>query len=155
MASIIRFFRRLRDTDSGAELIEFAIALPLLALLVAGIIDFGLLFQRYEVVTNAAREGARVGILPNYAVPDVQARVGAYFASSGLTAAYPAPAVTYANVEVTPGGPTMSVVRVTVQYPHQFLFVGPMASLVGGGAYADINLTASAQMRREVAAVGP
>ena len=31
-----------------------------------GIIDFGFLFQRYEVVTNAAREGARVAILPGY-----------------------------------------------------------------------------------------
>ena len=34
-----------------------------------GIIDFGFLFQHYEVVTNAAREGARVAILPGYRTP--------------------------------------------------------------------------------------
>lgn len=147
--------RRLCRRESGAELIEFAIALPLLAMLTAGIIDFGLLFQRFEVVTNAAREGARVGILPGYSAADVQARVNNYFLASGLTAAYPAPTVTYSNVAVTPGGPTVSVVQVTVQYPYQFLFLRPIAALVRGTGPADINLTAAAQMRREVAAVGP
>ena len=39
---------------------------PTLLLVMLGIIDFGFLFQRYEVVTNAAREGARVAILPGY-----------------------------------------------------------------------------------------
>ena len=67
MAALTR--RRARWSDeSGAELIEFALSLPILLLLVVlGIIDFGLLFRRYEVVTNAAREGARVAILPGYA----------------------------------------------------------------------------------------
>ena len=30
--------------------------------------DFGFLFRNWEVVTNAAREGARVGVLPAYAL---------------------------------------------------------------------------------------
>src|SRR5713226_8706707 len=46
-------------SDRGAELIEFALVTPVLLLLGLGICDFGFLFQRYEVVTNAAREGAR------------------------------------------------------------------------------------------------
>ena len=49
-----------------------------------GIMDFGLLFQRYETVTNAAREGARVAVLPGYAQADVQARVTQYLAAAGL-----------------------------------------------------------------------
>ena len=44
--------------DRGSELVQLAIVLPILLLIVAGIADFGFLFQRYEVVTNAAREGA-------------------------------------------------------------------------------------------------
>ena len=48
---------------------------PTLLLVMLGIMDFGFLFQRYEVVTNAAREGARVAILPGYQTPDVEARV--------------------------------------------------------------------------------
>ena len=46
--------------ERGAALVEFALALPLLLVVIAGIVDFGFTFQRYEVVTNAAREGARM-----------------------------------------------------------------------------------------------
>ena len=52
-----------------------ALAMPLLMLIVLGIMDFGLMFQQYEVLTNAAREGARIAVLPNYSDADVQARV--------------------------------------------------------------------------------
>ena len=54
---------RWRDAR-GAELIEFAMVLPIFLLLTAGIFDFGMMFRTYEAVTNAAREGARVGVLP-------------------------------------------------------------------------------------------
>ena len=50
--------------ERGQAIIELALTLPLLLLIVLGIFDFGLMFQKYEVVTNAAREGARVGVLP-------------------------------------------------------------------------------------------
>ena len=43
--------------ESGSELIEMAFTLPMLLLVAVGIIDFGFLFQRYEIVTNGAREG--------------------------------------------------------------------------------------------------
>jgi Flp pilus assembly protein TadG len=52
----------LRDQNGGA-LIEFAIVLPILMLLVAGIADFGILFYDKQVLTNACREGARAGIV--------------------------------------------------------------------------------------------
>ena len=65
-------------------LIEAAVALPLLLLIVLGIVDFGLLFRRYEVLTNAAREGARVAVLPGYSAVDAQDRVQQYLAAGGL-----------------------------------------------------------------------
>ena len=55
--------RRLRKDESGAAAVEFAIVLPVLLLLVFGIIEFGLLFNRYITVTHAAREGVRVASL--------------------------------------------------------------------------------------------
>ena len=61
--------RRFWASERGAELVEFAFVFPTLLLVMLGIIDFGFLFQRYEVVTNAAREGARVAILPGYQTP--------------------------------------------------------------------------------------
>jgi Flp pilus assembly protein TadG len=152
MASINRCVRRLWRADSGAELIELAIALPILLLVTAGVVDLGILFQHYEVVTNAAREGARVGVLSDFTVAQVQNRAKDYLKASGLTAAAPAPVVTYSTVPVGAGGPSISVVKVVVQYPHQFVFLGPAAALVGGSSLANITLAASATMRREGAA---
>src|SRR5215831_8178385 len=81
-----RVYARVRHARSqrGAELIEFALVLPLLLLLVLGIVDFGFLFQRMEVITNAAREGARIAVLPSYTNADVQARVCNYLTSGGV-----------------------------------------------------------------------
>jgi Flp pilus assembly protein TadG len=50
----------LRETDAAA-LIEFAVALPLLIVLVVGIFDFGGAFNLKQELSNAAREGARFG----------------------------------------------------------------------------------------------
>ena len=75
--------RRARSAR-GAELIEFALVLPVLLLIVLGIVDFGFMFQRMEVVTNAAREGARLAVLPGYAKTDVEARVCDYLQSGGV-----------------------------------------------------------------------
>ncbi len=63
MAALIR---RLRKSEQGAEVIEMVIVLPLLLGLLFGMVDFGFLFQRYVVLTNAAAEGARVASLPGY-----------------------------------------------------------------------------------------
>jgi Flp pilus assembly protein TadG len=49
---------RLRQED-GQALVEFAIALPVLLLLVTGIIQFGLLYNRYITLTDAVRSGAQ------------------------------------------------------------------------------------------------
>ncbi len=57
---------RARSTERGAALVELALVLPLLLVVIAGIVDFGLAFQRFEVVANAAREGARLGTKRNY-----------------------------------------------------------------------------------------
>jgi Flp pilus assembly protein TadG len=50
----------LRETEAAA-LIEFAVALPLLVVLVVGIFDFGGAFNLKQKLNNAVREGARFG----------------------------------------------------------------------------------------------
>src|SRR4051794_39794329 len=52
-----------RQNEKGAIMVEFAIMLPLLVLLLAGIIDFGLLIREHQLLQNAAREGARFSSL--------------------------------------------------------------------------------------------
>jgi Flp pilus assembly protein TadG len=44
----------------GAELVELGLALPLLLVLVVGIIDFGRAYNTKHVMSNAAREAARL-----------------------------------------------------------------------------------------------
>jgi Flp pilus assembly protein TadG len=142
--------RRFLKSERGAELIEFALVFPTLLLVMLGICDFGFLFQRYEVVTNAAREGARVAILPGYTDGDVQARVNQYLTASGLTPTTP-PTVG-APQTIAVGGQCITVRPVTVSYNHQFLFLGPIIGLMGGSGFSNKTLTATSSMRSEIAA---
>ena len=141
-----------REGERGAELIEFALVLPILLLIIAGIVDFGFLFQRYEVVTNAAREGARVAVLPGYGTADIQSRVQQYLTAGGLN--------NTATITPTPGSITLpsglivSTVEVLVEYPSAFTFIGPMAAMVGGTGWNTITLRARSTMRSESAAGG-
>ena len=75
-----------------------------------------------------------MGVLQDFTATDVQNRVNGYLAASGLTASAPAPTVTYSKVPISGGGPSISVVKVVVQYPHQFVFLGPAAALFGGSS---------------------
>ena len=47
--------------ESGAQIVEFAIVLPLLAVLIVGILDFGQAFAIRQKLTFAARDAARFG----------------------------------------------------------------------------------------------
>lgn len=149
MPALIR--RCLRSDSRGSELIELALTLPILLFVLAGIVDFGLLFQRYEVVTNAAREGARVAVLPNYTAADAQARVQSYLTVSGLTPPATPPTVVY-STQALSGGRSIRLVTVTVTYPSDFLYIGPFAALIGGGGYGTVNLRAASSMRLEASA---
>jgi Flp pilus assembly protein TadG len=136
--------------ERGAELVEFALVFPMLLLVIVGIMDFGFLFQRYEVLTAAAREGARVAILPGYTDADVQARVNAYLTAGGLT--QPATVSVGAPQTVTVGSQCISIRPVTVTYTHQYLFVGPIMSFFGEPALGSRPLNATSAMRSENAA---
>ena len=51
---------RLRSSDKGANLVEFAFVLPFLLILLLGIIEFGWVFATNLDVKHGAREGARI-----------------------------------------------------------------------------------------------
>ena len=151
-------FRVGTSGERGAELIEFAFVLPVLLLVAFGIIDFGFLFKEYEVVTNAAREGARLKSLGDstaYSNADVQARVLNYIINGGLDGSLlvtPVP-VTATTIPVSATDPTVtaSAFTVTVTYPHRFWVLAGIAQMFGG-SFGTANLTASSTMRSEVQA---
>ena len=128
-------------------MVEFALVLPLLLLVIAGIFDFGFLFRDYGVITNAAREGARIGVLGPYTISNVQERARLYMTAAGLTAGLATTTVTTASLTIDVGV-TVPVVTVTVTYPHTFSLLGPIAALFGG-SFGTITLTAVSTMRVE------
>ena len=138
--------------EQGTALLETAMTLPLLLLVSVGIFEFGRAFQTWQVLTNAAREGARLAVMPGAAAGAVDARVKSYLTSGQLDN------VANATVVIDPdatvdigGGATATASLVTVTYPFEFMVLQPVASLlVSGTKVGDpIVLTATATMRNE------
>ena len=143
--------RRTWRNERGAAIIETAMTLPLLLLVSVGIIEFGRLYQTYQVMTNAAREGARIAVLPSLPSGGVDTRVRQYLQSGGLNSdSTVGVTVTPMNVSLGSGG-TASGSKVTVTYPFTFMVLQPIAQLVVSGATAGapITLETAATMRNE------
>ena len=98
------------------------------------------------MLTNAAREGARIACLPDYTDTQVTTTVTNYMNGGRLNGASAAISV----VRNVPFGATTAS-RVTVNYPFQFVFLGPVARLVRGNSTmgAPLTMTSSALMRNE------
>lgn len=73
-------------SERGAIAAEFALILPILLMLVFGMVQLGLTYQRQEAVHAAAREGARVASLPTTTDADMRTRCEAALVGSGFTA---------------------------------------------------------------------
>lgn len=54
-----RLLRRLRESERGTAVVEFALVAPLLFLLVLGVLDFARLLAYYNTMTQIASQGAR------------------------------------------------------------------------------------------------
>ena len=53
------FIRGRISREEGVAAVEFALILPVLALLLFGVLEFGRVWSQYQVFQGAAREGAR------------------------------------------------------------------------------------------------
>ena len=131
----------------GAALIETAVTLPIILLVSVSIFEFGRAYQTWQVLTNAAREGARIACLPDYTDTQVTSTVSNYLNGGRLPNAASATITVVRNV---PFGATTAS-RVTVNYPFQFMVLGPVARLVRGNSTmgAPLTMTSSALMRNE------
>ena len=130
--------------QKGATAVEFAIVLSLLITLIFGIIEFGLCIFNRQVITNAAREGARAGIiarpvrLSDGAIRAVVLNFGAQHL------------VTFGNDVLTVGDIVIPArclefqcdLEVQVNYVYEFLFL----SNIGIGP---LNLRATSVMKME------
>jgi Flp pilus assembly protein TadG len=139
------------ESERGTALMETALTLPLILLVSVGIFEFGRAFQMVQVLTNAAREGARVAVLPGSSVDQVKGRVVDYLKAGQVPAALTASVVVEPNVSIKIGAGTATGSKVTVNYPFSFMVLNPIARLVVKGSElgAPITMSASSEMRNE------
>ncbi len=125
----------------GAAAVEFAIVAPVFFLLIFGMIEYGRLVMVQQLLTNAAREGARRGVLDGSTTSEVSTAVTNYLAGASVNGA---------TVTVTPNPPSSAgfgepvTVAVSIGFNRVSWLPSPM--FLGGRT-----LTASATMRRETA----
>jgi Flp pilus assembly protein TadG len=92
---------RRRGREGGQSLVEFALIIPLFLLLVSGMVDFGMGLNASITISNAAREGGRVGAVS----PDsTKITTAATNAATGLPGA-----VTVTVSCTKPGGTTCTL----------------------------------------------
>ena len=139
--------------QEGASAVEFAIILPLLLILVFGIIEFSILFYDKAMITNASREGARVGITFLYQGggdkhPDntaIETAIFQYCQDHLIT--FGSELLTILPVRT--GDSSGDSLTVTVNYQYNFLVFNSLLPLIGGSLSNGITLTAETVMRME------
>ena len=138
-----------RRAERGAAIIETAITLPLVLLVAVAIFEFGHAFQTWQVLTNAAREGARLAVIQGSTDAGVISRVQQYLTDGAV--ASPGNAVVAINRNVTISGTAGKATSVTVTYPFAFMVLQPVVDLIvsGGTLGAPLSMHAVATMRNE------
>ena len=140
-----------RNSERGSALIETAIAVPILLLLTVGIFEVGRAYQTWQVVTNAAREGARASITPSANDTTTEALVKQYMSDGQLNNASTAVVDVDRNAVITVNGVDFGASQVTVDYPFEFIILQPVARLVSPTTTAgeDFTMRATSLMRNE------
>lgn len=84
----------MKVSDSrGQALVEFALILPVFLLLVVGMLEFARAWNTYQVMVDAAREGARRAVLKNDIMDrdSVKAAMWRHLATAGYDPQYALP----------------------------------------------------------------
>lgn len=138
---------RKHNSQAGTVLVEAAFTLLLLFIFLLGIIEAGRFLNVQQVLTNAAREGARMAVEPitqtncafeNGCVPagDIEAAVQSYLDAANITNATVSSS-TYTDAD----GMRYTTVRVTA--PYTLITMSMFSSL-------QVTLEGQARMRDEI-----
>lgn len=130
----------------GQATVELALVTPLLMIIVVGIFEFGRAWNEKQVITNAARDGARVAALTlnsggQIADDSANNTIARTLSTAGIS--MPTGQPTWTNFK----GSTGSAVTVRLSVPYTFTFLGPLLQWTTGRS--NINLTTQFTMRNE------
>jgi len=135
----------MRRRREGQALVEFALIVPIFLLLVLGVFEFGRAWNVYQVLTDAAREGARLTVLGNswtaqQRADTAGAKINYNLGQAALDTA--AAVKTFTGLGVAAGETT-----VTIQYPYQLRWI---QSFMGWtGLQASFSMNTSITFRNE------
>lgn len=107
---------RKRKQLGSALIVEVALVLLLLIILTFGGMEYGWLFLRVQQVTNAARGGARVAVLPDATNAEVQQTVNEMMGDWGMAGSGYTVQISSADITALDTG---EMITVTVQVPGQ------------------------------------
>lgn len=119
--------------EDGQVLVEYALVLPVLLLFLFGIIELGIIVFSYDTIANAAREGARYGVVHAGDAGGIE--MAARRLTSGLN---------QARLQVN-STTTGSIVRVEIEYPVT-LITGIIVQAAGGDPTLELRVAASMQI---------
>jgi Flp pilus assembly protein TadG len=120
-----------RTKRRGAHLVEFALVAPVFFVFVLGIIDIGRGLMVSSLLSNAARAGCRVGVLPGKSDSDVQAAVAQALNRQGISGTTTSVRVngTAANANTAQA---KDLITVTITVPVTNVAWLPMTAFVKG-----------------------
>jgi Flp pilus assembly protein TadG len=112
--------KRTIKSERGQTMTEFALVMPILLVLLFGIVQFGIIFNNYVTLTDAARTASRKGAVSrNDSDPKGTCEAAGYAAGTGLSN----PGTDFVltcNSSWQPG----SDVTVTATYPYNVSLLG-------------------------------
>lgn len=116
--------KKITMDQDGAALLEFAIVMPLLFALIFGIIEFSLLLYNKQIITNAAREGARLGIIvksPRVSDSEIRTEIKKYAQNHLVT--FGSDTLEDSDINIVRGSLAFGAeLKITVKYLYQYLF---------------------------------
>jgi len=132
-----------RRSERGQALAEFALVLPLVLLFIAGITEMSRAWNIKQVVTDAAREGARYTVVKDADVDsnDVKAKIMERLALGSIETA---------TITIGPGADwrqTGLPMTVTVETQFKMGLIGALLQWVGGSPL--VTISTDATMRNE------
>jgi hypothetical protein len=145
---IRRVLRRFRNTEAGQALVEFTLILPIFLILLFAIVDFGRGFYTWLLVTNAAREGARVAAVQSDNATINQRIHDSYCDNYPSSCALDSSKLTISKTNVQ--GPRGEPVEISLTYDFEFVTpMGDILQVITGGNLTAPSITAHSSMRLE------
>jgi len=137
--------RRRRSSQKGVAVVEAAITLIMFFTVLLGIIEAGRFISVYQTLTDAAREGARLGVAPYSGTSDrpsdaeIEAEVQRFLDSNAIQGA----TITVERSHA-PGATANEFTRVTASLPYQVMTASWFADI-------EVTISGTAMMRNETA----